>query len=74
MAKTKSELDKMLDYEIEVQNRYQTRFEEINKYLNWIMDCNVIYDENQLDMANNAIKANRQWATEAREILRRMMK
>ena len=66
--------EKAVEIEKSVQARYQDNFKDMHKYLNWIMDCSVMYDENQLDMANNAIKANRQWATQARTILRRMMK
>ena len=67
-------LEQTVKFEESIQARYQDRFEEMHKLLDWIGECNVMYDENLLDMANNAIKANRHWATEARKILRSMMK
>ena len=52
----------------------QHRYNEMHELLNRIMDSSVMYDEDTLKMANSAIEHNRRWATEARVILRRMMK
>ena len=60
--------------EIDIQKRYQIRFEEIHEFLNWIMDSSVMYDSDKLIMAEMAIEQNRNHATSARTILRRMMK
>ena len=67
-------LEKTIKFEESIQARYQDRFEEMHKYLNSIMDSMVMYDKDTLKMAEAAIDRNRFCATEARKILRSMMK
>ena len=52
----------------------QFKYEEMHTYLNCIMDSSTMYDNDKLKMAESVIEYNRHHATEARKILRRMMK
>lgn len=67
-------LEKTVQLENSIQARYQDRFDEMHKYLNWIMDSSVMYDADHLKMAEMAIEQNRRHATNARATLKTMMK
>ncbi len=40
-----------VNWQVELNRRYESRFDEIHKYLNWIMDSSTMYDNDKLKMA-----------------------
>ena len=67
-------VEELIDLVPGLSGAMQFKYEKMHEYLNKIMDSMVMYDKDTLKMAEAAIDRNRFCATEARTILRSMMK